>query len=177
MRTEAIEKHRSSKGPVLKKHLSTLGLLVVLIGCSGAPVAPDIPLEDLLNAPEFITIDGREYSLEAFLWRDFMPGQWGSEGSPLMAVVRVTATDMEPFPSDINADWLWVVNGKETWAALTEDLEPDNPNVGEHQLGKRADGGPRWETGIYVDVIIRATHEERDTYLLRAANVKIEKTE
>jgi hypothetical protein len=106
-----------------------------------------------------------------------MPGQWGPEGSYLMAIVRVTATDTEPFPSDINADWLWVVKGKESWAALTEDVEPDNPNVGEHQLGKKAGDGPRWETGIYVDVIIRVTHEYRDTYLLRAADVIIRRSE
>jgi hypothetical protein len=159
------------------KYLAVFLAVLLIAGCSGNPVAPDVSLEDLLKAPEVITIDGREYSLDAAAGRDFMPGQWGSEGSPLRVGVCVTATDMEPFPSNVNADWLWVVNGKEFWAVLTEDVEPDNPNVGEHQLGKRADGGPRWETGIYVDVIIRVVHEERDTYLLRAADVKIERSE
>jgi hypothetical protein len=161
----------------MSKYSAAVLVVLLTVGCSGVPVAPDIPLGDLLDAPEVITIDGREYSLEAFLWRNFMPGQGGSEGSYLMAVVRVTAMDMEPFPSDINADWLWVVKGKESWAALTEDLDPNHSNTGEHQLGKRADGGPRWETDIYVDVIIRVTHEERDTYLLRTADVKIESPE
>jgi hypothetical protein len=159
------------------KYLAVVLVVLLIAGCSGNPAAPDVSLEDLLNAPEVITIDGREFSLDALVWRDFMPGQWGSEGSPLMAVVYVTATDMEPFPSNVNADWLWVVKGKESWAVLTEGLDPDDPDVGEHQLGKRADGGPRWETGIYADVIIRVTYEERDTYLLRAADVKIERTE
>ena len=161
----------------MSKYLAAILTMLTIIGCSGVPVAPDIPLEDLLNAPELITIDGREYYLDAYLNRDFMPGTWGAKGSPMRAFVRVTATDTEPFPSNVNADWLWVVNGKEFWAALTEDVEPDDPNVGEHQLGKRADDGPRWETGIYVDVIIRVTHEERDTYLLRAADVIIERSE
>ena len=161
----------------MSKYLAAILMMLLIVGCSGGPIAPDIPLGDLLNAPELITIEGREYSLDAAAGRDFMPGQWGSEGSPLRAAVCITAMDMEPFPSNVNADWLWVVNGKEFWAALTEDLEPDNPNVGEHQLGKRADGGPRWDTGIYVDVVIRVTYEERNTYLLRAPDVIIGRSE
>jgi len=161
----------------MSKYSAAVLVVLLTVGCSGVPVAPDIPLGDLLDAPEVITIDGREYSLDAYLNRDFMPGHWGAKGSPLRAGVLITATDMEPFPSNLNADWLWVVKGKESWAALTENLDPDYPDVGDHQLGKRADGGPRWETDIYVDVVIRVTHEGRNTFLLRATNVFIESPE
>jgi len=54
-----------------------------------------ISVEELRNAPTGIVLDGKSLSLSAYLWRDFSPGAWGYNGSPLMLGLKV-ATERRP---------------------------------------------------------------------------------
>jgi hypothetical protein len=161
-------------------HLKKSIILVLLIfnAISGCKLfessGPSIP--DLLAAPEQIEIDGREYILETYLWRDFMPVS-PPDGKELIALIWVTAIDSLTFPSSIDANRLWVVNDELVWETeFSEEERPEDPNR-EHQLEKIARDGPKWGPGIQVEVIVRVTDEKDSTYLLRAADQWIYRTD
>lgn len=127
------------------------------------PYHDDLSL--LGTANEQVTIDGRIYHLETCLWRDFMPS-CPPDGQPLVAVIKVIPNDTLPFPSNIEADHIWVINGEKVWSSglSGEDIPQD-----EYLLEKIARDGPKWETGITVDVVIQLV-VNTDTYLLKASN-------
>lgn len=131
-------------------------------------------IDELLAAPEQIEIDGREYILQTYLWRDFIPGTGTSlVGSPLYAVIYVFAIDSLPFPSSLDADFLWVINEDVVWE--TELIDANTEPQYEFKLKKQTkEGGPKW--GSYrppftlVDVVVRIVHDDEGPYLLRAAD-------
>jgi hypothetical protein len=138
-------------------------VLILISGCKN-PFSPDHPsLKDLLAAPEEITIDGRSLTLETYLWRDLMPGA-GQKG--LLALIRVTAIDRQPFPSGVDADRIWVVYEGAIWETELSEPNMDTP----YQLAKMARGGPEWGPSVYVDVIVRIVHINGNRYLLRASH-------
>jgi hypothetical protein len=106
-----IKNHSNKFGSqyAFKKTISLAFSICTLIsGCKlFESSGPSIP--DLLAAPEQIEIDGREYILETYLWRDFMPPA-PPDGQPLIALIWVTATDSLAFPPTIDANMLWVIN-------------------------------------------------------------------
>ena len=147
----------------------TLGLVgIILLDRSS-----EVSLTTLQSAPDLIAIDDRKYKLETILWRNFgliFP----PENSLLIAVVKVVPYYSFPsnlaFPSNLDADHLWIVNGKEVWSTSFSD--ETHPEV-KFRLEKVARNGPKWDTGIQVDVIVRLVHDHQNTYLLRAPNQTI----
>ncbi len=153
----------------------TLIIYILIQGCklfeSSGP-----SIQDLLASPEQIEIDGREYILETYLWRDFMPVS-PPDGQPLIALIWVTATDSLAFPSSIDASCLYIVNDEQLWETeFSEEDRPENPNR-EHQLEEIARFGPKWGPNIQVEVIVRVVDGENNTYLLRAADQWIYRTD
>lgn len=131
------------------------------------PVTPSIPLDDLLAAPLAIEFNGRAFSLETFLWRDFMPTV-DPGGSRLIAAVYLTADDGQAFPDEVDCRRIWVVNGEWVWEATFKDeMRPRSINH-INQLGKIARDGPQWEVGAQVEVVVRVTSSIGGTRLLRA---------
>jgi hypothetical protein len=158
-----------------KSILLALVIYTLIPGCKLFDSSgPSIP--DLLDAPEQIEIDGREYILETFLWRDFMPVS-PPDGQPLIALIWITAIDSLAFPSTIDANRLWVINDELVWETeFSFEERPDDPNR-IHQLEKIARDGPKWGPGIQVEVIVRVTDSQDSTYLLRAADQWIYRTD
>jgi hypothetical protein len=129
-----------------------------------------------LAAPEQIEIDGREYILETYLWRDFMPIS-PPDGKPLIALIWVTATDSLAFPSSIDANRLWVINDELVWETeFSDENLPKDPNR-KHQLEKIARDGPKWGPNIQVEVVVQVVDGENNTYLLRASDQWIYRTD
>jgi len=151
--------------------LAVAGICLFTLSC-GDLFAPSVPLERLREAPLQIEIDGRQYTLETSLWRDFMPPT-SPGGSDLAAVIDITAVDKLPFPAEIDSNKLWVINGEEVWeTGFAEELRP--PDQGHlYQLRKVARGGPKWEVGSQVEVVVRVITRSGGIYLLRATNQKI----
>lgn len=150
----------------------TLGLVAVLaVACQG-PTVPSIPLETLLGSPLQVSVGGRTLTLETYVWRDFMPGG-PAGGSELRVNCLITAEDSQPYPSGLNADKIWVVNGDDIWEAdfTGEAGPPDQAHL--HQLQKTAYGGPKWEIGVEVEVIVRLVPTTGGRQLLRATAQKI----
>jgi hypothetical protein len=131
--------------------------------------------DELLSVPEQIEIDGREYMLDADLWRDFFP-PCPPNGSPLFCIIYVIATDSLPFPSSLDADVAWVIKDGDVWSTQLED--PEMPSLYEYILKKRtAEDGPRWGPHIYVDVVVRIIDDQDSTYLLKASDIWIHRSE
>jgi hypothetical protein len=133
-------------------------------------------MNDLLTAPLAVEINGRQYKLETYLWRDFMPPTT-PDGSLLGAVAYLTAVDGQPFPAKIDATRIWVVNGEEVWETtfLSEARPRDSVHL--YQLQKNASGGPRWDVGAQVEVVVRVTVSTAAPCLLRATKQVIGRTD
>jgi len=155
----------------MKKALFFIALLLIWIPQSCGHYSLNV----LRTAPEHIEIDNREYVLETYLWRDFMPIS-PPDGKPLIAIAWITAVDSQPFPSSLDADLLWVINEDEIWkekCSIKRELGARR----QHQLEIIAREGPKWGPGIYVDVVVRIIDEENNIYLLRAEDQLIGRTD
>jgi hypothetical protein len=128
-------------------------LLQVAVGL-GVAVAPlqarvDLPWR---RADSVATIDGHRIAFRAVPWRDYMPSPVRRGGSDLMVNLLITAADTLPFPSGLRVDSAWVRAGDRVWAtAPSAEPRPDAPRG----LDLMLRGGPRWETGTPIDVLIR----------------------
>ncbi len=127
----------------------------------------------IVLAPGLVEVASREYTLETYLWRDFMPIS-PPDGKPLIAIARVTAVDPEPFPEDLDADKLYIIYGDEVW--VTDFSDESRPVLPDHQLDKVARDGPKWGPGVTVDVVVRLLGGG-ETWLLRASDQMIERTD
>ncbi len=159
----------------MKKSMAVFAIIVLCAACPG-PTVPSIPLEELLSAPEQVAVGGRTFRLETFLWRDFMPVS-PPGGSALMAVLEITANDLQPFPADLGSDRLWVINGSEVWETDFSGENRPRDQAHPHQLEKLAGGGPKWETGIEVEVVVRLAGPSARGLLLRAPAQTIARTD
>jgi hypothetical protein len=158
-------------------------ILPVLAGCvfgegeesSYVTTLASLPDGDaIISAPELVEIASREYTLETYLWRDFMPIS-PPDGKPLIAKVKVTAVDLEPFPEGLDADKLYVIYGEEVWVTdFSDELPP--PGVPDHQLDRIARDGPKWGPWVTVDVVVRLVGGG-DTHLLSASDQMISRSD
>jgi len=151
------------------KCLALAAIAALMAGCQG-PTVPS--LENLLAAPLQVSVAGRVLTLEPFLYRDFMPVV-PVGGSELVAYILVAAEDGQPYPSGLDADKVWVIAGDEVWEGdFTEEAgPPDQTRL--HLLQKVAFGGPKWEVGTEVEVVVRLVPSIGSSQLLRATGGKI----
>lgn len=138
------------------------------------PVASPPPPSTVLD---LVTINGRAFRIgpaDAVLWRDFMPIT-PPGGQPLAASIRVMAIDGGSFPQDITVDQIWV-HGPSVWeTAPAEVRRSPAGDTPPSKIEAFANGGPKWDPGIEVDVVIRLLSRGA-TYFLRATGVKIDLT-
>jgi hypothetical protein len=150
-------------------------LLLEWLGCSdnGVSVPPDFSISELLTAPDTITVEGRRLTLSTYMWRDFMPIS-PPDGKSLIAILYMTAADTAQLPSSISADVVWIVHNQEVWKSwLAEDPSQQPRN----RIAKMARDGPKWGPGIYVPVIVRVISTRGGTFLLRADNQYVGRTD
>jgi hypothetical protein len=152
------------------------GLMLILLAVCAckSPLSPG--LDDLRSAPQAIVISGRAYTLETYLYRDFMPVS-PPDGRPLTAIIRVSAEDRKPFPAALDADRIYVINGGDIWEAILPAESGSGDPSRQHQLEKVARDGPKWGPGIYVDVVVRIVESGGKDHLLRASNQYIARTD
>ena len=133
----------------------------------------EISKEVLEAAPETIRIENKDLTLSTYLQRDFMPVS-PPGGQPLNAVVFIQASDSSEIPVALEADAIYIINQDEVWKSFFDDNIPPENSV--TQLVRIARDGPKWEPGIYVDVIVSLTYG-KDKMLIRAADQLINRTD
>ena len=161
----------------MKKYTSfVLSILILsVVACSGdnPQFSGVLPInDDVKNAPQQIVINGKEFSLTSYLWRDFMPIA-PKDGHELAAVIRISTIDSTTFPNDVTADVMWVLNGAEYWAVKLSD----DSYYQDFVLAKRATGGPKWDPGTEVEVIVRLYDSNDNSYYVKESKVGIHRTD
>ncbi|MEW6512267.1 MAG: hypothetical protein AB1428_15055 [Bacteroidota bacterium] len=155
-------------------------ILLLAPGCQDfwteirAALPPDIPVAQLLQAPDTITVDGMQLFLATELWRDFMPIS-PPDGKPLIAIAWIITTDSSQIPATVSADAIWVVNGSQVWRTYFSD-EPGIAGPA-YRLERIARNGPKWGPHVYVDVIVRVYGSDGNGRLLRASKQWIGRTD
>ena len=128
---------------------------------------------NIVNAPSQIEIDGQEFSLSSYLWRDYMPIS-PIDGKELAAVVYIATSDSSQFPLDLKADKMWVLNKDEIWEAqLTNGTQPD----GNFKIKKSANGGPKWDVGSEVIVVVQLVDKNNQIYYIKEDGSLIRRTD
>jgi hypothetical protein len=150
-------------------------LFLTVFGCQATDgLTPSIALEDLLDAPVSVSIGGRDFILETFLWRDFMPIS-PPDGKPLIAIVWTVATDSLAVPSSLECDRIYVILDNELWESAL--APPDGSGNGEdYKLERVARDGPKWGPDIAVDVVVRLFYDN-EYYFLRVPQQWIYRTD
>ncbi|MCP4581735.1 MAG: hypothetical protein GY839_08945 [candidate division Zixibacteria bacterium] len=148
-----------------------LPVIVLLLSYCSKPTGPDVP-EQVFQAPHRAHIDGYSFELEANLNRDFMtacpPG-----GRPMSAFITVQEIQSQPITRTLRVDMIWVINGNEAWHSSLNDYEGNRDST---RIQAFTGGGPKWETGIRVTVVVRLVDEDSNYYLLRASDQLIRRS-
>jgi|ERR1043165_7619722 hypothetical protein len=140
---------------------------------------PSVSLKDLRKAPTQVVLDNKTLQLSAYPWRDFMPGAWGPDGSPLMVVLKITSTDAQPLPNGLRLDHAWVLFGEESWevSELRGRLGPRNEDQDSSincstkpKCEVTLRNGPKWGPRVRVDVVVHLTDSAGKEYFLQAPN-------
>jgi hypothetical protein len=146
--------------------------LTLGVACPAVAADPPVPAQ-AANAPRNITIAGRVFRLETYLWRDFMPMNPPS-GSKMLASIKLVSADGKPIPSGVSLDTAWIEkSASEVWhVTFTNESRPSYPNAIE-RMGRQ---GPTWGPGIDVDVVVRVVTPS-GTVLVRAPKQRIQRTD
>ena len=123
-------------------------------------------------APRLVTIDGIPYRVQASLNRDFMPPT-PPDGPPLSLGIRVFTADGSVIPATVTVDSAWVFNGSAVWRTALVENQPRNGS----SFDVGALGGPKWGTGIEVDVVVQLRDAAGRALLLQAPRALIGRTD
>ena len=128
---------------------------------------------DIESVPDTIEIEGTHLYLSSELWRNFMPPSC-SECTRLAAYIRIIDCDSVSVPGSVDPQCIYVLNGEETWGSRFSDeiLPPNYPYI----VLRIARCGPKWETDILVDVIVKIKSGD-DVYFIRKRDVRILRVE
>ncbi len=112
----------------------------------GGGATPDTSWPDQVEATA--TVGAVDYRIEVEAWRSFQPVA-GERGDPLLAVVRLTAT--QPIPPDLALGRVRLQRGADTWGGTLaeESARAANPTTIEFMLRD----GPRWVAGDSIAVM------------------------
>lgn len=126
--------------------------------------------EALAAVPSTVVIDGHPVTIEAHVWRDFMPSPVpGSDR--LIVTVRVAVVGggvLRPF---LRADRLVATCGDEMWVAQLVEEYPRHRTSRQFEVAARQ--GPLWEPDSLVDLVVRLKGEQGYHWLVRAAGLPI----
>ena len=157
--------------------LSTFLTALAFTACSHGtePTTDPVLAGNLRQAPTSVQVGEATLHLSAYLWRDFTPGPQMSpvNGSPLMGTFTIATQSSTIYPP-VTFDALWVINGEEIWTAKLEDNPLVDPMPG--TILKIARNGPRWDTGITVDVVAQVRLADGTKRLIRTSTT-INRTE
>ncbi len=145
-----------------------------LSACSSGPAEPvsvtDLwPLDEaaVRFAPSTVAVAGTEISLEASVWRNWMPGS--DDGGLILSAWLVAKSGR--WPVQVRFEKPIVVRGNLAWDAdFTDESHPAEPGRRE-RMARR---GPDWQPPAIVDVIVRLDYGDGHAMYVAHRNVPIE---
>jgi hypothetical protein len=156
-----------------------LFIAIFLNGCPTESDSTDIPdivahQFNVAEIPDSLEIDGNTYTLQTYLWRDFMPVS-PPDGKPMIASISLIRVDSMGIPPGLGMDFLWVALDTLAWATeFTDEARPPSPPHTQERVARR---GPLWGPDVLVDVIVRIVDGDRNQYFLAAKDVVIFRTD
>lgn len=122
-------------------------LLLYLSGCSASQGSRDI--EELKSAPSEIKLEGKSLTLEAYIWRDFMPTTDTFVNTGIMGSIKIKTSDSTQIPSALKVTKLWILNKDSVWETRPVRTNLLAPDILEVFVSR----GPSWDKGIKTDVV------------------------
>ncbi|MBD2041830.1 hypothetical protein [Microcoleus sp. FACHB-672] len=123
----------------------------------------------LSSAQERVEIKGQQYRLETSILQN--PLNEMTETRLTSTVILVATEDQEAVPASLKVDRLWLVKTDgEMW---TTSLDSTATQSAANQIENISTTALGWEIGALVDVIVRLTDEENNTYFLKATEQPI----
>lgn len=156
---------------------STVGIIyfrVALDGTNepGTTVWDNYTEIGIYTALEEIEIGDINYSLETYMWRDFMPIS-PPDGKPLIAIIKIHVSDILVFPSELSLERIWLINDINIISALHTTEYKISGNIFEMVFRN----GPKWGPGIAIDVVVKLRDINQNIYYLKAVNQPIYRTD
>lgn len=156
-----------------------LTLAFLLSSCEKPNIVEDPKKVEFLysNALDTQLIRNSRYRFEAELSRDFFPGGPIPRKSPLIAYVSLFRIDSLAIPDNIDISTLYVIYDKQIW--ISDPVNVGSPtNPADYVLSKVSNDGPKWTTGIYVDVVALITDKSTNSrYYIISRHKEIERVE
>ncbi len=134
------------------------------------PMWDDYIESGIYTAQEEIHDENITYSLDTYMWRDFMPIS-PPDGKPLIVITKVYAYNVEDFPLTTNIERLWIIDGTNIKSAnATDEFSVEGAK---YEMVFR--DGPKWGPGIKIDVVVKLNVHSL-IYYLKAVNQTIHGT-
>ena len=83
----------------------------------------------------------------------------------------VVDCDSIAIPEEVEPQCVWVLNDDEVWGSTFSDYRM--PSLPDYIIIRSANCGPKWETDIFVDVIVKIRHGTV-IYYIRQREVRIQ---
>lgn len=124
--------------------------------------------------PESIQIDGREFRLHVYMWRNFQPGVGQpADNRGLLAKVNLVPSDKGSAPKGVDAVAVRLQRGKSVWTGTASKEAGDTPDTWERMIRS----GPAWDMGADVNVFVQLQFPDGSKKWLAAYNQKIDRVD
>ena len=129
------------------------------------------------NSSDTVMIDNQKLILETEIYRNFSSGgPINDKDRRLVAQINIVNIDSNLITQNFLASKLYVINKDQAWTSKPKIRHDEF--FFKYKTYFVSTGGPEWETGIYVDVVISITDlTNNDEKFLIARNQIIEKIE
>ena len=168
----------------MKKHIGLIIPFILIISIVVIPIAL-LMLErtntnpkwyytidpGIFTASEEIEIKDITYTIETYMWRDFMPIS-PPDGKPLIVIIRVHAIGIDNYPLSTVIERLWLIDVLNI--VSTQSSEEYRVDVNTFEMVFR--DGPKWGPGISIDVVVKLISIDSGIYYLKAFSQLIEAT-
>ncbi len=129
-------------------------------------------MNDLMDSPTHIEINGFYLELETYIWRDFMPG---SGDSKMMSINRLFDRNQNNISNRFELVKQYVIKKSDVWETEYTSEIYDTENYVIEKISRK---GPLWDTGKEVDVICQFRDISTGTeYKILTENQIINRTE
>ena len=134
----------------------------------------NLVLDLLSNSLDTINIGSQRFTLDAYLWRDFMPIS-PPNGKPLIAINWLISIDSTAIPANIEMKEQYVIHNDSVWIAA---YEPESHTTPIYKIEKVSRNGPKWGPMIYVDIVSKIIDSKTNRdYFIKIKNIYIGRTD